>query len=48
MTYTQRLAEQRDYYALCDKAQALGIPTSLDHPDTPRTVAALRKAVAGA
>ena len=33
------------YYKLCDRARALGIPTSLDDPRSPRTVAALRRAV---
>lgn len=39
------IREQREYAALCDKARALGIPTSLDDPRSPKTVAALRKAV---
>lgn len=38
--------EARAYYALCDKARKLGIPTSLDDPRTPKTVAALEEAVA--
>ncbi len=42
----QLLAEARDYYRLCATAEALGIPTSLDDPGTPRTVQALRDAVA--
>jgi hypothetical protein len=45
MTYGQLLQEQRDYYALCDEADRLGIPTSLDDPRSPRTVARLRAAV---
>ena len=42
----QLLAEARDYYRLCETADALGIPTSLDDPGTPTTVQALRNAVA--
>ena len=41
-------ADARDYYALCDEADALGIPTSLDDPDSPATIAALKDAVAQA
>lgn len=44
MTYSQRIQEARDYYALCDEARAAGIPTSLDDPRTPPTVQALREA----
>jgi hypothetical protein len=33
------------YYRLCDEADALGIPTSLDDPRSPKTVPALRAAV---
>lgn len=40
--------EQRAYYALCDEARALSIPTSLDDPRSPKTVDALRAAVAHA
>lgn len=47
-TYQQLLNEQRDYYALCDKARSLGIPTSLDDPNSPKTVDALRDAVENA
>ena len=36
----------RDYYALCDRAERLGVPVSLDDPRTPKTVGALREAVA--
>lgn len=36
------------YYALCDRARAHGIPTSLDDPETPQTVAALLFAVSEA
>lgn len=39
------LNEQRAYYALCDQARALGIPTSLDDPRTTKTVAELQAAV---
>ena len=34
------------YWRLCQEALALGIPTSLDDPRSPKTVAALRAAVA--
>ena len=40
--------EQRAYYRLCDEARALGIPTSLDDPRSPKTVDALRAAVEAA
>lgn len=40
--------EQAAYYRLCDEARALGIPTSLDDPRTPRTVADLQAAIDGA
>lgn len=40
--------EAREYQRLCDEARALGIPTSLDDPRSPRTVAGLRAAVAAA
>lgn len=46
MTYAEQIAEQKAYYALCDKARALGIPTSLDDPRTTRTVAGLEAVVA--
>jgi hypothetical protein len=42
MTYAD---DARDYYALCDRAAELGIPTSLDDPDSPTTVADLECAV---
>jgi hypothetical protein len=42
------MREQRDYYRLCDEADALGIPVSLDDPRTPPTIAALREAVEAA
>jgi hypothetical protein len=38
--------EQAAYYRLCDEARALGIPTSLDDPRSPKTVDALRVAIA--
>ena len=34
--------EQAAYYRLCDEARALGIPTSLDDPRSPKTVDELR------
>jgi hypothetical protein len=40
-----RHEEARAYYRLCDEARALGIATSLDDPRSPRTVAALERAV---
>lgn len=36
------------YYALCREAATLGIPTSLDDPESPATVADLQAAVAAA
>lgn len=41
-------AEAATYYALCDRADALGIPTSLDDPRSPRTVTSLMAHVAAA
>jgi hypothetical protein len=43
----KHLNEQRAYMALCDRARELGIPTSLDDPRSPKTVAALKAAVRG-
>ena len=48
MNYSDRIREAQTYYRLCAEAEAKGIPTSLDDPRSPRTVAALRKAVADA
>lgn len=45
-TYADRLREQREYAALCDKARQLGVPVSLDNPNSPKTVAGLKQAVA--
>ena len=48
MTRNEKAAyvrEARAYMALCDEARALGVPTSLDDPRSPRTVAGLRAAV---
>jgi hypothetical protein len=45
---TELRQEARDYYRLCDEAEALGIPTSLDDPDSPKTVQGLRDAVEAA
>ena len=36
------------YLALCDRARAVGVPTSLDDPDSPATVTGLREAVEAA
>lgn len=41
----EHLQEQRDYYALIDEARKLGVPTSLDDPRTPKTVAATVAAI---
>jgi len=46
MTYTQLIRQAQDYYRLCAEAEARGIPVSLDDPRSPKTVAALRRAVA--
>jgi hypothetical protein len=48
MTYRQHLEAARAYYALCAEAEALGIPTSLDDPRSPKTVDGLRAAVEAA
>ena len=45
MTTQQLHDEASAYYALCDEARALGVPVSLDDPDSPKTVAALVAAV---
>jgi hypothetical protein len=45
---TKSRREARNYYDLCDEARALGILVSLDDPDSPPTVAALRNAVEAA
>jgi hypothetical protein len=37
--------EQRAYYALCNEAQRLGLPTALDDFRSPSTTAGLRLAV---
>jgi hypothetical protein len=39
---------QREYQALCDRARRAGVPTSLDDPESPRTVEGLREAVEAA
>jgi len=46
MTYTQLIRQAQDYYRLCDKAAARGVPVALDDPRSPKTVAALRRAAA--
>lgn len=46
--YGNLIREQREYAALCDTARKLGIPVSLDDPRSPKTVAALKQAVAQA
>ena len=48
MTYSERIAEQRAYYALLNKAHTLGIPVSLDDPASPRTIAGIKTAIAKA
>jgi hypothetical protein len=35
----------REYYALCERARAVGVATSIDDPSSPTTVADLRRAV---
>lgn len=35
--------EQRDYYRLCEEAERLGVPTSLDDPLAALTVAELEQ-----
>lgn len=37
--------EARDYYALVEAARKAGVPTSLDDPRSPTTVAGLRAAI---
>lgn len=41
MTYAEATQEAVKYYALCRKAERLGVPTSLDDPKSPQTVAGL-------
>lgn len=49
MTVTEQLRDEaRAYYALCARAEAVGIPTSLDDPNTPATIAELHAQVAAA
>lgn len=47
-TYTQHLDEARRYYALCDEARRLGIPTDVEDPLSPKTVEDLERAVINA
>lgn len=44
----QQRNEAREYYVLCDEARAFGIPTAVDDPASPATVAELRAAVEAA
>lgn len=49
-TYTRQStselrAEATSYYALCDRAAALGVPVSLDDHRAARTTRGLRRAV---
>jgi hypothetical protein len=46
VTSTTKREDPRAYYRLCKEAEALGIPTSLDDPDSPRTVEGLKETVA--
>lgn len=46
--YKADRAAAEAYYDLCAHARALGIPTSVDDPDSPKTVAELEAAVAAA
>lgn len=48
MTYGEMKQQAEDYYLLCDQAEALGIPTSLDDPMSPTTVEDLRDAAQAA
>lgn len=45
MTRKSHADEIREYYALCAEAAALGVPTSLDDPASPTTIAGLRLAI---
>lgn len=44
-TYSELRAEAVAYYKLCDRASALGLPVSLDNPESPTTVRGLRRSV---
>lgn len=46
--YRELRDEAREYYRLVSLAARHGVPVSLDDPDSPRTVAALRAATAAA
>jgi len=43
--YGQKRAEAQVYYRLCERAREVGIPTSLDDPDSPKTTAELAAAI---
>lgn len=47
-SYSKLQEEACAYYRLIDEAEAFGIPTSLDDPRSPKTVAGLRAAVTAA
>lgn len=44
-SHERLMREAEAYYRLCDRAQAVGVPTSLDDRSSPTTVASLRAAV---
>jgi len=46
-TYRTLREEAVAYYALCDEARRLNIPTSLDDPDAPDTVEGLQAWIDG-
>ncbi len=48
MNRKQIYAEQVEHQHLCDQARALGVPTSLEDARSPRTITALREAIAKA
>ncbi len=45
MNRKQIYAEQVEHQQLCDQARALGMPTSLEDPRSPRTITGLRDAI---
>lgn len=46
--YERLVAEAHEHYDLCQRAERIGVPTSLDDPRSPTTVTALRDAVVAA
>jgi hypothetical protein len=45
MTYGELRKQAAAYYQLVDRARELGVPTSLDDPRSPKTLAGLGRAV---